>query len=182
MDEPDVDCALCRERPFSGTRPLALGYGVVVWVCAEHGSPELQRLRGGRDFAEALERVWAANGCLTAARRRALDAHVKALQPSDAIRPRPGSYTWVDLRREAERRFAAGELPRPVIERLQELVAGSGANPPSLRTMMRWYAERRWLPDADVTLDRRSEAGRGVRRPDEDVDEPDRRELDPHGC
>jgi hypothetical protein len=48
MDEPDIDCALCPlcpERPFGGTRPLALGYGVVIWVCAEHGSPELQRLR-----------------------------------------------------------------------------------------------------------------------------------------
>ncbi len=151
MDEPAFDCALCGHRPFSGTRPLALGYGIVIWVCAEHGSPELQRLRGGRDFAGSLERIWAANGCLTVARRRALDAHVKALQPCDAVRPRPGSYTWVDLRREAERRFAAGELPRPVIERLQELVAGSGANPPSPRTMMRWYAERRWLTSGGRT-------------------------------
>ena len=126
-----------------------MGYGVVVWVCAEHGSPDFQRLHRGRPFADALERIWAANGCLTAARRRALDAHLLALRPRDALRPRPGSYTWAALRQEAERCFAAGEQPRPVIERLQELVAGSGANPPSLRTMMRWYAERRWLRTAD---------------------------------
>jgi hypothetical protein len=59
-----------------------------------------------------------------------------------------------------------------------------------------WLADidprRRWLTtgpvsprrvghNPDVTLDRRSEAGRGMRRPDEDVDEPDRRERDPLG-
>ena len=114
-------------------------------------SPDLQRLRRGRDFADALERIWVANGCLTSARRRALDAHMKALQPSEAIRPRPGSHAWIALRVEAERRFAAGEPPRHVIDELRELVAGRGPNPPSERTMRRWYAERRWL----TTVDRR---------------------------
>jgi|KBSMisStaDraftv2_1062788.scaffolds.fasta_scaffold168494_1 hypothetical protein len=151
MDEPAFDCAICKERPFSGTTPLGLGYGVVIWVCAEHGSPDFQRLHRGRSFAEALERIWAANGCLTSARRRALDAHMKALQPSEAIRPRPGSHAWIALRVEAERRFAAGEPPRHVIDELRELVAGRGPNPPSERTMRRWYAERRWL----TTVDRR---------------------------
>ena len=151
MDEPAFDCALCGYLTLGDTRPVALGYGVTVWLCAEHGSAAFQRLHGGRAFVRACERVWAANGCLTAGRVRALAAHLQALSP-DSIRPRPGSYTWVDLRREAERRFAAGELPRPVIERLQALVAGSGANPPSLRTMMRWYAERRWLTTADRTV------------------------------
>lgn len=148
MDEPAFDCALCGYLTLGDTRPVALGYGVTVWLCAEHGSVAFQQLHGGRAFVQACERVWAANGCLTAGRERALAAHLQALSP-DATRPRPGSYTWVDLRREAERRFAAGEQPRPVIERLQALVAGSGANPPSLRTMMRWYAERRWLTTAD---------------------------------
>ena len=166
MDEPEFDCALCGCRPLGGTKPLALGYGVVIWVCAEHGSPDLQRLRGGRDFVDALERVWAANGCLTAARRRALDAHMKALRPSDAIRPRPGSYTWAILRAEAERRFAAGEPPRAVIDELQELVAGQGANPPSLRTMMRWHAERRWLTSGGTAEPAASEApSRGAGAP-----------------
>jgi hypothetical protein len=69
---------------------------------------------------------------------------VQALRPRGARRP-PGSYAWSALRKEAERRFAAGELPRHVIDELQELVAGYGPSPPSRRTMMRWYAERRWL-------------------------------------
>jgi hypothetical protein len=145
MDAPAFDCAICGPRTLGETRPLALGYGVGVWVCGEHGSPDFQRLHRGRDFVAAFERIWAANGCLTASRRRALDAHLQALRPRAGTRPRPGSHAWVSLRREAERRFAAGELPRPVIDELRELVAGYGANPPSERTMMRWFSERRWL-------------------------------------
>jgi hypothetical protein len=161
MDRPVFDCALCGHRTVGDTRQLALGYGVAVWVCPEHGSPAFQRLRRGRDFADAFERVWAANGCLTAARVRALDSHLHSLQPRAPKRP-PGSYAWSSLRREAERRFAAGEPPGPTIERLLELVAGHGANPPSERTMRRWYAERRWLSNADAVLDRRPEAGGGM--------------------
>jgi hypothetical protein len=145
MDAPAFDCAICGDRTLGETRPLALGYGVAVWVCAAHGSPEFQRLHRGRDFVEAFERIWAANGCLTQSRRRALDAHLRALAPQAAARPRPGSHAWVRLRREAERRFAAGEPPRQVIDELRELAAGHGANPPSERTMWRWHSERRWL-------------------------------------
>ncbi|HET7171932.1 MAG TPA: hypothetical protein VFI18_09880 [Gaiellales bacterium] len=148
MDAPTFDCAICAVLTRGTTQLLAMGYGVSIWLCPEHASAPFQRLHEGRAFAEALERVWAANGCLTTARRRALAGHTRALRPAEAVRPRPGSYTWAALRQEAERRFAAGEPPRPVIDGLQELVAGSGANPPSLRTMMRWYAERRWLTSA----------------------------------
>jgi hypothetical protein len=151
MEAAAFDCAICGDRTLGETRPLGLGYGVVVWVCAAHGSAEFQRLHRGRDFAEAFERIWAANGCLTAARRRALEAHLHALAPREAIRPRPGSHAWVELRREAERRFAAGEPPRQVIEELRELVAGHGPNPPSERTMQRWYSERRWLTSGGRT-------------------------------
>jgi hypothetical protein len=145
MDAPALDCALCGHRTLGETRLLALGYGVSIWVCAEHGSPDFQRLRRGRDFVDALERIWAANGCLTTARRRALAAHLGALAPQEAIRRRPGSHAWAALREEAERRFAGGEPPRLVIAELRDLVAGHGPSPPSERTMRRWYSERRWL-------------------------------------
>jgi hypothetical protein len=128
-----------------------LGYGVSIWLCVEHASVPFQRLHGGRAFVEALERVWAANGCLTAARIRALEGHTRALDPAEPRRPRPGSYTWAALRDEAERRFAEGELPRPAIDALRDIAAGSGANPPSERTLRRWYAERRWLTSPDGT-------------------------------
>jgi hypothetical protein len=148
VDEARFDCAICGHRKFGDTRLLAMGYGVAIWVCAEHGSPHFQRLHRGRPFVEALERIWAANGCLTKGRRRALDAHRRALGP-EAARPRPGSHTWVALRAEAERRFAAGEPPSQVIDELRELVAGNGPSPPSERTMRRWYSERRWLTNPD---------------------------------
>lgn len=57
MEAAAFDCAICGDRTLGGTRPLALGYGVVVWVCAAHGSAEFQRLHRGRDFAEAFERI-----------------------------------------------------------------------------------------------------------------------------
>ena len=77
MDEPAFDCAICPERPFSGTTPLGLGYGVTIWVCAEHGSPDFQRLHRGRVVRRRRSSaIWAANGCLTSARQRALDAHM----------------------------------------------------------------------------------------------------------
>jgi len=145
MDAPPFDCAICGYRTFGATRTLALGYGVSIWVCAEHGSVEFQRVNGGRVFVDAFERIWEANGCLTAARRRALDAHLQALRPVETVRPRPRSYTWASLRNEAERLFAAGEPARPTIELLRRAVSVEGARPPSVRTMMRWYSERRWL-------------------------------------
>jgi hypothetical protein len=151
MDEPGFDCAICATRPYGGTRQFVLGYGVSIWLCVEHGSFPFQRLHGGRAFAEALERVWAANGCLTAARIRALEGHVRALDPAEPVRPRPGSYTWPALRDEAERRFAAGERLQPAIDARRDIAAGSGANPPSERTLRRWYAERRWLTSPDRT-------------------------------
>ena len=46
---------------------------------------------------------------------------------------------------EAERLFAAGEPPRSTIDVLRRAVSVEGARPPSVRTMMRWHSERRWL-------------------------------------
>ncbi len=149
MDAPTFDCAICAGRTFGVTQPLALGYGVTIWVCEEHGSPEFQRLHDGRELVRALERIWAANGCLTAARSKALHAHARALRPTEA-RSRPGSYTWASLRDEAERLFAAGEPARPTIDLLRRAVSVEGARPPSVRTMMRWHSERRWLAAAQT--------------------------------
>ena len=144
MSRPMIDCAICADRTQGATRPLSLGYSVTIALCAAHASLEFQRREEGRAFVRALARVWAANGCLTAARSKALAAHAGALRPTEA-RPRPGSYTWAGLRNEAERLFAAGEPARPTIDRLRRAVSVEGARPPSVRTMMRWHSERRWL-------------------------------------
>ena len=91
-----------------------------------------------------LERLWRAHGCLTAARHKALRAHLAACVGA-AARPRPGSYSWPTLRAEAEGHFSAGVPPQAVIGHLRERHAAGTARPPSIRTMRRWRAERRWL-------------------------------------
>ena len=54
---------------------LHLPYGVSVWLCGAHRSAEFQTGRAERDFVAPLRQAWAAAGCLTRARGRALDAH-----------------------------------------------------------------------------------------------------------
>ena len=121
-----------------------MGYGVTVWLCAGHASREFQRRRSGRDLVLTLQRLWRAHGCLTAARHKALLAHLTALEGPNA-RSRPGSYAWPTLRDEAEHHFAAGAQPLAVIIALRARHAADTATAPSVRTMRRWCAERRWL-------------------------------------
>jgi len=138
-----VVCAICVERTRGRTQRVDLGYGTVVHLCEGHASREFQTRRGGRDLVATLERLWQAHGCLTAVRARALQAHLAACAGA-APRARPGSYTWPDLRREAEAAFAAGRVPMVVISTLRRRHASGAATPPSVWTMRRWHAERRW--------------------------------------
>ena len=142
-----VVCAICVERTRGKTRPVDLGYGVAVQLCEGHASHEFQTQRNGRDFALTLQRLWKAHGCLTVARSNALRRHLASCTGAEA-RPRPGSYAWPALRREAEAAFAAGARIDAVIAALRRLHAGGPATPPSTRTMRRWSTERRWLDRA----------------------------------
>ena len=108
---------------------------------------EFQTRRNGRDFVLTLERLWKAHGCLTVARSNALRRHLAACSGAEA-RPRPGSYSWPELRQEAEAAFAAGSPADKVIAALRRLHAAGAAHPPSTRTMRRWSTERRWLARA----------------------------------
>jgi hypothetical protein len=137
-------CAICVERTRGRTTELNMGYGVTVWLCSGHASHAFQTQRSGRDLVLTLQRLWRAHGCLTAARHKALRAHLAALQGPNA-RSRPGSYTWPTLRAEAEQRFAAGAPPLAVIAALRARHAADTARAPSIRTMRRWCTERRWL-------------------------------------
>jgi hypothetical protein len=122
-----------------------LGHGVEIWLCTVHADTEFQTVRDGRVFADALSRLWAAHGCLTEARRKALAAHLKACDPGGHPRKRPGSYAWADLRRKVEVAFANGVRPAAVHAHLKRSSQPGPANGPSLRTLMRWHAERRWI-------------------------------------
>jgi hypothetical protein len=137
-------CAICVERTRGRTARVALGYGVHVCLCEYHSAAEFQRRRGGRDFVLTLQRLWEAHCCLTSNRRRALDAHLERMR-GRRTRPRPGSYAWPELRREAETLFSSGVPIGRVITRLRARHARCPAHPPAVRTMRRWHSERRWI-------------------------------------
>jgi hypothetical protein len=115
---------------------------VTVWLCPGHASHAFQTTRGGRDFVRTLMGVWQANGCLTQARHRALDAHLNQLR-AHPPRPRPGSYAWPELRRRLEAHYATGAPPLDPAAR--HACRHCTAHTPSRRTLGRWHAERRWL-------------------------------------
>jgi len=80
---------------------------------------------------------------MTAARHRALDAHLNQLR-AHPPRQRPGSYAWPDLRRRLEARYAQGAPP--IDPRTHHHACDAcTAHSPSRRTLQRWHAERRWL-------------------------------------
>jgi hypothetical protein len=140
-------CAICVDRTRGKTYERQLTHGVRLWLCEGHHSIAFMRSNAGRDFAVTLLRIWRAQGCLTRARSRALDAHTDAVRALGraAPRTRPGSYAWPRLRREAEDRFAQGDNVAATIAELRTRHAGDHATVPSIRTMRRWFADCRWL-------------------------------------
>jgi hypothetical protein len=140
-------CAICMGRGRGERAQLVLPGGVSVWLCAAHRSLEFQRSRAGRDFSVSLSHVWRAAGCFTARRRRALEVHRERLlrqRTGPPPRRRPGSYSWPQLRRDAEDQWARGASLRSVIARLRARASRGEATPPSRTTMYRWSGEGRW--------------------------------------
>jgi hypothetical protein len=80
-----------------------------------------------------------------ARRAGALQTHLRQRQQRLPSRMLPGSYSWPTPRAEAERRFAAGEPPRRVIDELRRRHARGAARAPSERKMRRWFTDARWL-------------------------------------
>ena len=89
--------------------------------------------RSGRHLVATLQQLWRAHGCLTAARSKALQAHLAAL------RGRSTSATPRKLRlarrahRRAEHAFAGGQPTQAVITHILAAAYGDAAAP-SLRT------------------------------------------------
>jgi hypothetical protein len=135
-------CAICVDRTRGRTEEIRLGYRVTVWLCPGHSDRAFQTRRGGRDFVRTLMGVWQANGCMTAARHRALDAHLNQLRARQP-RSRPGSYAWPELRRRLEAHYANGAAP--INPATTHMCRTCTAHVPSRRTLQRWHAERRWL-------------------------------------
>ncbi len=135
-------CAICVDRTRGKTQRVWFGYGVEVWLCEGHASVAFLTQRGGRDLVLTLTAVWRANGCLSAARQRAMNAHLAALKARPA-RSRPGSYAWPKMRLRAERAFAQG-APMATVRTHILTATYTNAEPPSLRTIQRWHHQRRW--------------------------------------
>jgi hypothetical protein len=135
-------CAICVDRTRGRTQRVSFGYGVEVWFCERHASTEFLTGRSGRDLVVTLMGVWRANGCLTAARSKALDAYLNALKGKPP-RKRPGSYARPKLRVRAEQLWQAGHS-RATVQHGILVAEYRNASPPSRRTIQRWHAERRW--------------------------------------
>lgn len=89
---------------------------------------------------------------MTRRHQQALDAHLTRMTLPEPNERQKGSYAWKELRGEAERRFAAGEDPRRVIDELARRPL-RGASGPSYRTLRRWFTDSRWThlaADAEI--------------------------------
>jgi hypothetical protein len=137
-------CVICGRSGGAERAERYLTHGLSVWLCSRHGSDAYRARGGGEVFVKRLAAMWAGAGALTRRRVRALDAHLTRVG-GPPPRPRPGSYSWPKLRREAERRFALGEAPDRVIAQLRSGHADGPAMVPSIRTMRRWFTQGRWL-------------------------------------
>lgn len=138
-------CALCAGPGDGEVLEHRMTHGVAVSLCQYHRSDQFQIKDGGHDLVDALTTMWRAAGCLTPQRQRALAAHTRRVAPKVSERPCPGSYSWPQVREEAEQRWAAGHPPVQVMHELRQLHSGWSAVVPSLRTMRRWFQDARWL-------------------------------------
>ena len=150
-----MPCTLCGHGGRGEARVRFLPHGVYVWLCSVHGSLTFISRDYGREFARRLQQRWQSSGVFGTRRRQALIAHVERLRRVGGDADKPGSHSWPKLRREAGRRFAAGDDPATVIAELRLDVSGGPAVAPSIRTFRRWFAQGRWLvpPPPDETAD-----------------------------
>ncbi len=148
-----VGCVICGGA--DGVGRFHMTHRVEVVLCRAHRDPGYLGRDGGRAFTGWLDRVWRGHGVLTSARRAALRAHRRRFGARPDRSDCPGSYSWPELRLEAERRFAGHEDPRAVIADLRVRHRDDRARVPSVQTMRRWFREGRWLDG-----DRRARGGR----------------------
>lgn len=138
-------CALCAGPGDGEVLEHRMTHGVTVMLCRHHRSVRFQTQGAGEDFVDALTAMWKAAGCLTQQRQLALGAHARRVSAGPNTRHRPGSYSWPEVRQEAERRWAAGHEPLQVMHELRQLHSGWSAVVPSMRTMRRWHEQARWM-------------------------------------
>ena len=144
-------CAICGHRGRGDRAQHHLTHGVVVWLCAAHRAEGFLHRRAGHEFAKRLASAWEATGALTRRRSATLLTHIRQVREAVSPKTLPGSYAWPNLRKDAERRFAAGEAPDVVIDELRSTYRDGPAMVPSVRTMRRWFTQGRWRVSSGST-------------------------------
>ena len=141
-------CAICTLKTRGSTVEVHLTHGVVRSSCAPPRTPRPRSVHanGGRDLAHLLSLVWQACNQLNATagarwRPTSTDLARAASRDEHAL---PGSYDHKATRNEAEHRYADGDDPRAVSRELRDRHAHDVADPPSDRTLRRWFADGRW--------------------------------------
>lgn len=146
-------CLVCQTRTRGRVVDLHLGHGIYVRVCDAHASTAFIESRSGRDFLCTIGAALTAAGAMTRRASRALDrfveVHGRRTAPPPGARTRPGSYAWPALRRRLEEllrtRMLSGAQMRRLVEDWTRSERRRGlVELPSLRTLRRWRAERRW--------------------------------------
>ena len=144
-------CAICLDRTVGEALEYRLTEGVTIWLCEDHHSDAYTHRNDGVDFVVTLAAIWVANCAFTRRRARSLQAHLRAVERAvrPAPRPRPGSHAWPQLRQEAEDAFARGDDVLATIDHLRERHLRYNESAPSVATMRRWAADRRWIGRPD---------------------------------
>ena len=130
-------CALCAGPGVGEVLEHRMTHGVTVSLCV---APPQRSVSDQGRWAMTLStrspRCGETAGCLTP-QRRACDSLpiAERVAPKVSERPCPGSYSWPQVREEAEQRWAAGHPPVQVMHELRQLHSGWSAVVPSLRTM-----------------------------------------------
>lgn len=136
-------CAICLGRDRVGT--FNMHYGIVVMLCDMHQRKRFLTKDGGARFTRLLSERWQSHGMLTKQRIRALALHIRRIHDLAVPKELPGSHAWQPERKECERRFASGEPIDTIIRDVRDHQRWNGHKPPSIRTIRRWCAEKRWL-------------------------------------
>ena len=154
-------CVACFPGSRAGQR-IPLPYGVSLVLCSQHRDPRFVASRSGRDFLAAIGELYSGLGHhRPPLRRGALRRFVQqCTNPDQPKRHRPGSYSHAKRRQDAEAVWARGGT-------FEQGLAAALANPPpglygvrlpDIRTIRRWWHERRWL---EPPVERRRRARRG---------------------
>ena len=112
-------CAICMGPGYGPREQLRLPFGISVWLCAEHRSPEFLTQPGGAGFRGVVIRCMERRGVHDGRAAPPAAWATSAASRRQGPRRGRGRTRGRELRREAEARWARGEAAAPVIAELR---------------------------------------------------------------